>query len=434
MKKASSKRTLPLLGAGILAAGILTAAGLPGEEAAYTGSPAVSAAYSPAAAATQPVVPDSRAAEAKAGIRTDKQEAAFVQLQQVRFLTATTGWMIRSDSAPSGKQTLRLVVTQDGMRSLTEHKLPGDYAAGIGLSDAQTGWVLVYEAPRKTSGTVSGYSRARLLHTRDGGKTWKTQWSKTGSYPASSQRENAVTVVGPRSAYAIIGPDLLVTRDGRSWSKAAFGRQDFVPTQVSFANARNGWAAGTMPPHEDDSDARVVSVLHTSDGGRIWSKQLTVGPTNENSDSSQLRSAALDFVDAKTGFLLTDDPSTMTGVLYRTTNGGASWRMVNGGLRSHRPLITGMDFADGQAGWLYASPGAGPVEGGLMITRDGGKTFAHEPDAGYDLSFAQYFKSGSGYAAGRTFEGEDYLTRTRDGGETWTPVYRPYSVPGRSAE
>ena len=386
MKKTPNKRVLPLLGAGILAAGILTAAGTP----------------------------------------TEQPDAKFIQLQQMRFLSATTGWIICSDSTPKGKQPLQLLVTQNGTRSWTKHKIPGDYAAGLGLSNAQKGWALVYESPRKTAGTVTGYSRARLLYTTDGGKSWKTQWSQDGTYPASSLRENALAAAGPQSAYAIVGSDLLVTRNGRTWSKTVFDRQDFVPTHVSFANARSGWVAGTMPPHEDNPDARVVSVLHTSDGGRTWSKQLTVGPTNENSDSSQFRSAALDFVDAKTGFLLTDDPSTITGVLYRTTNGGASWRMVNGELRSHRPLLTGMDFVDGQTGWLSASPGAGPVEGGLMITRDGGWTFVHEPDAGYDMGSAQSFKSGSGYVIGHTVEGQDYLTRTRDGGETWMTAYRPY--------
>lgn len=397
MNKPDRKTIFFLLGAGLLTAGIAARTGLLTDRTA-------------------------EAAEGS-GAHVAAETNAFMQLQQMNFLSATTGWVVRAGDSRTQKQPLHLLVTRDGSRSWSEQPLPGQYAAGAGLSDADTGWALVYDGSKQTLGTV-GYSRARLLHTADGGKSWQTQWSRAGAYTDSFPPQNNLVVTGDHSAYAIVGDRLLFTRDGSAWSTAVFGQAGFVPEHLSFADAKNGWVVGTMPPRAGAIDAKAVVVLHTADGGRTWNRQLAAGPTDEdNSDSSTLRSAAIDFADAKNGFMLTDDISMMAGDLYRTTDGGHTWTKVYAKLRSHRPTLAGLSFIDGKKGWTYASPGAGPIDGGLMITRDGGKSFASEPDAGYDLSHAQYFASGNGYAAGRTVDGQDYLSRTRDGGDTWTVVY-----------
>ncbi|NGZ76350.1 WD40/YVTN/BNR-like repeat-containing protein [Saccharibacillus alkalitolerans] len=411
------KIILPLLGAGILTAGIAMGAGLSGQdtaEAAGRSKPA------PAAASSLPASPSSFTAAAGNEAKT---EAEFVRLQQIRFLNATTGWMVRSGDSDADRQPLRLLTTHDSGRSWSEQRLPGQYAAGLGLSSAKAGWALVYDGASEKSGTVS-YSRARLLHTKDSGRTWQTQWSRAVSYTEEFPTKNNLVATGGTGAYALVGGRLLITHDGSAWSEAPLGYPEFEPQHVSFADAKNGWVSGTMPPFKGAVDAKDVVVLHTSDGGKTWKKQLAAGPTDEeNSDSSGLRSAALDFPDAKTGFLLTDDPSMMAGDLYRTTDGGKKWTKVHAKLRSHRPLLTGMDFVDAQKGWIFASPGAGPVEGGLLMTRDGGKTFVNGTEAGYDVDFAQRFAGGKGYAAGSMADGQNYLTRTLDDGKTWEIIY-----------
>lgn len=427
MKKPNRKVLFPLFASSLLIAAAAAGSGLPtGQtaEAAHaneartltsTGSESFSASSSAQPSTTIDSRIDKTAETA--------ESTEFMQLQQMNFLSATTGWVVRAGNSRTQKQPLRLLVTQDGSRSWTKQKLPGQYAAGLGLSSADSGWALVYDGSKKTSGTVA-YSRARLLHTADGGKSWQTQWSRAGTYTDSFPPQNNVVVTGNKSAYAIVGNQLLMTRDGRTWSGSVRNQPGFVPEHLSFSDAQNGWAAGTMPSRTGAVDDNVVAVLHTADGGRSWNRQLAAGPTDEdNSDSSSLRSAAIDFADAKNGFMLTDDISMMAGDLYRTTDGGHTWTKVYAKLRSHRPTLVGLSFIDGKKGWIYASPGAGPIDGGLMITRDGGKSFASEPDAGYDLSFAEYFASGNGYAVGRTANGQDYLSRTRDGGDTWKVVY-----------
>ncbi|OWR31825.1 hypothetical protein CDO73_04915 [Saccharibacillus sp. O23] len=347
-----------------------------------------------------------------------------MEIQQIHFLSATTGWMIQNqDGSLKTQRPLELVSTRDGGRSWSKQAMPGQLATGLGFADAKNGWAVVYDGNKaKDLAQSSVYARADIVHTADGGRTWQTQWSQASTYAASFPAGRYLVVADKSHAYAIVENKLMMLR-GDKWSPAAFGRKDFVPQHLSFADARNGWVSGIMPAASGAIDSYDVVVMHTSDGGRTWSKQFAAGGTDENSDPEMLSSRAIDFADSHNGYLLTDDPSMMAGDLYRTSDGGAHWTKVQSKLRSHRPTLTDMDFADGKNGWLSAAPGAGPNEGGLMITRDGGRTFESAEGVGYDLSFVQLAKSGKGFAVGGTSMNRDYLVRTDDGGKSWSAVY-----------
>ncbi len=439
------KQLTPLLTAGVIAAGVITGLALP--QSATTADPAAgassvsrspsasgTAANSGAAALTSapsafsaavsssPVVPASfitPGSEAK----TDPAPL-YLDIQQIHFLSATTGWIIQNqDGSLKTEQPLELVSTRDGGRSWSKQAMPGQLATGLGFADAKNGWAIVYDRNKATDFTQSSvYARAGIVHTADGGKTWQTQWSQASTHTESFPASRRLVVADKSHAYAIVENKLMMLR-GDKWASAVFGQKDFVPQHLSFADARNGWVSGIMPASSGAIDAYEVAVMHTSAGGRTWSKQFAAGGTDENSDTETLGSRAIDFADRNNGYLLTDDLSMMAGDLYRTSDGGAHWTKAQSKLRAHRPTLTDMDFADGKNGWLSAAPGAGPNEGGLMITRDGDKTFESADGAGYDLSFVQLMKSGSGYAVGGTSMNRDYLMRTDDGGKSWSVVY-----------
>ncbi|MDO3409991.1 hypothetical protein QWJ34_09485 [Saccharibacillus sp. CPCC 101409] len=354
-------------------------------------------------------------------------------IEQMRFLNGKTGWIVRADSPvpDRAKQPLRLLTTRDGAASWSaERTMPGRYAAGLDPVSADSGWALVYDGPEERDLTPY-YTSARIVHTSDGGRTWQTQWSGKANYQDTFPARNDLMMSSAKNGYAIVNGKLLTTTDGRSWKAASLGQEGFVPQHLTHSGSGNVWVSGVMPPRKGAVDALVVAVLHTTDGGKSWTRQLAAGPVDEeNSDSSQLRSGGLDFADAKNGFLLTHDPSMLAGDLYRTSDGGKTWKKAQSKLRSGRPTLTALDFVDGRSGWIAASPGAGPIEGGLMMTSDGGKTFESSLKAGDDVSFAQHFADGNGYAVGTRSAAADYLVRTDDGGQSWSPVY-PSILPAR---
>ncbi|OWA35969.1 hypothetical protein B9G55_08820 [Saccharibacillus sp. O16] len=467
LPKKPSRWLAPLLTVGVIAAGVLTGLGLPtlstnadpsravhhsnsvssssplaasgshtftsgGNTAKETGASSTSA-FSPSDSAPPSApnasTPASKPAPSGSFVTVGSPVKAdpapqYLDIQQMHFLSATTGWMIQNqDGSEKVKQPLKLITTQDGGRHWSEQSMPGQLATGLGLASAKEGWAILYDRNKATDFTQNSvYARVQIVHTTDGGRSWQSQWSQASTYTDSFPASSNLVVTGKNSAYAIIEGKLLILR-GSSWSQAAFGQKNFTAQHLSFTDARSGWVSGIMPPKEGAVDAYDVVVLHTSDGGRTWSKQLAAGGTDENSDTNTLNSRALDFADNKNGYLLTDDLSMMAGDLYRTRDGGAHWSKVQSKLRSHRPTLTDMDFADAQNGWISAALGAGPVEGGLMTTRDGGQSFEQTTGAGYDVGFIQLLNKENGYAVGATSMNRDYLLRTQDGGKSWSQLY-----------
>ena len=148
--------------------------------------------------------------------------------------------------------------------------------------------------------------------TVDGGRNWKL-----------TNRNNeffAVYALDERTSWAW-GDWLERTDDGgNTWNKLydLNGRMEIISTH--FINKDEGWAAGLEIPESFSSRVRnpdapksIGILLHTKDGGKNWDRMAT--PT----DSAFHR---VSFFDSKHGWLLGPDR------LYRTIDGGRSWRTV----------------------------------------------------------------------------------------------------------
>ena len=81
---------------------------------------------------------------------------------------------------------------------------------------------------------------------------------------------------------------------------------------IKFTDAANGWAVGLDGV-----------ILHTSNGGLLWSSQDSNSPDCNGFPCSL---NAVSFVDALTGVAVGD-----AGVILRTTNGGTTWTLQNSG-------------------------------------------------------------------------------------------------------
>ena len=150
---------------------------------------------------------------------------------------------------------------------------------------------------------------------------------------------------------------LLATTDGgEHWEQRRRPVEDALH-EIVFTDASTGWIVCERsvfaPMAKDES---VSYLLKTSDGGESWARvDVTRG------EDVDIKLAGLRFADAEHGWVYGEQ-----GVLYATSDGGATWSRQR---VPTRHLLLGGAFADAQHGWLSG--------GGLTLlrTEDGGENW-----------------------------------------------------------
>lgn len=197
-----------------------------------------------------------------------------------------------------------------------------------------------------------------VFNTDDGGQSWKTL--DTGS----TARANAVYAASP-SVVMVIGPTGVRRSTDSGGSFDTVRGDAVVRTPLSDAD-RAGSAIVAWGPQD---------VILSADGGKTWrtvakpGKYKTVKVKGKKRKVNRLGVRKVDFVDARTGFLL-----DTSGRVWRTTNGGKAWTELPGvGTDGAR----GMSFSSARSGYLVVST-FGDVRtptGFLLRTDDGGATW-----------------------------------------------------------
>ena len=159
------------------------------------------------------------------------------------------------------------------------------------------------------------------------------------------------------------------------------------------------------------------NLYQSSDSGRNWTNIGSNLPANTGFSSYPLIINSLTYVVSVQGGF---GANRLTGI-YRTTNGGVSWRRVSGQGPSGPPLMT----ANGSIYW--------PANGGLLKSTDAGSTWAQ---VGSDLQPVTPLELSDGKLVS---VGATNLVISADGGATWSPFgptlpFKPAGViysPGR---
>lgn len=283
--------------------------------------------------------------------------------QDVSFLDASRGFGIGTASDPSA-----LVRTEDGGAtwSLVDAKLTRPLA--ISFVDAGSGWAVAENSA----------SARQILHTGDGGRTW----TPTAALPVDQANGLAPFYPYLRFFSASEGlvepqewPQTTVARSrdgGKTWSpQGLLTRKPGSWIKVAFATPDHGFAAVQNPREGFGTD--TVTLQKTDDGGRTWANL----PALEGDYWVQ----GLAFPSADRAFLLVlRDPLSPqpTAQLLQTADGGKTWQTspVTAGdanpLPDAPPEATRLFFVDNSHGWIL-------TPGGMLATRDGGRTWSVLP-------------------------------------------------------
>lgn len=201
-------------------------------------------------------------------------------------------------------------------------------------------------------------------------------------YDAAFPNPQQAVIVGARGR-------VLVThnRHPNLWSPRESGTKELL-TCLSFANEREGWAAG-----------HGGVILHTSDAGASWEILRESRPDNQPL-------FAIQFLSTQEGFAC-----GAFGTLLKTIDGGRTWQSLSPGLDT---MYNGMAFVDGRNGFLAGEFGT------LLRTSDGGLSW-EKLDLGDHRGswFGMLLLSRDEILV---FGIAGALIRSQDGGQTWSSV------------
>jgi hypothetical protein len=175
--------------------------------------------------------------------------------------------------------------------------------------------------------------RRQLLHTNDGGQSWKRLPPSAlhlGDLPAGIWQPSFATSTEGLASLALGGQDARLVADtgnlaatsdgGRSWHRTEPPCRHSDGVAVSFPSPAAAWAVCTQTPGAGSQDK---TILTSTDGGDQWHRIVQVSLEHANrgglSEGGYIQS--LPFSETGLGFLLSD-----LGAVYRTEDGGYQWQ------------------------------------------------------------------------------------------------------------
>lgn len=212
------------------------------------------------------------------------------------------------------------------------------------------------------------------------------------------------------SVFAIATAGLGYVHPNLAFGFAAPATAAYTVTALDFVDAATGWVVVGFPSGNH-------AMLHTSDGGESWTRQLT--------DPAGGHASYLKFFDSAVGVyaLLGTRP-----LLHRTSDGGRTWRSLPA--LSASATVLSWSFVDSYNGWMLVSPGdQSPAV--LYRTQDSGASWTDlgppvsPPDQAFQVHFA-YLTTGWLTTA----SSGPYTYQTGDFGETWTRTPLPAPLAG----
>ena len=227
-------------------------------------------------------------------------------------------------------------------------RIPG-MLTDIHMIDEHTGWAVSWD--------VVGTGSYSILRTTDGGRHWTGTLRCTSTQSAGRgfmvpcfmdfHSATVATVLAPESVQGTPGGQarIFVTGDGGKTWRVSVVNASPLETAAVFVDGMHGWFLGTddFPGNDSGSSyiGKNISLYRTSDGGATWKKigsrpavsQLPVTSDDAYGIVPFAASARMQFLDQTTGWL--------AGTSYRKDNTSFCWLYVthDGGSTWHQISI-----------------------------------------------------------------------------------------------
>jgi photosystem II stability/assembly factor-like uncharacterized protein len=312
---------------------------------------------------------------------------ASSRTDDIWFLDANEGWAVNSNG--------HILHTADGGDSWRRQlALPGAYLRCVGFANAQLGFV----------GTLT--PNRSLYRTSDGGATWTRVDGLPDEAPPAVC---GLSVVNERVAYGsgTNFPDqptgVVKTVDGgATWTATRLDEHATLLVDCLFRDEQTGWVVGgkaddgVQDPTRDDVSAVV---LHTEDGGMTWENRLA-GMAGELPKGEWGWKIA--FLDDDVGYVSLENDAD--GAVLKTTDGGRTWSRKPVNDQQGNANLEGIGFVDAMHGWTGGWGDSSFTGGFTSETRDGGETWTDANEVGKFLNRFRFIRAPElvGYASGDT--------------------------------
>lgn len=241
-----------------------------------------------------------------------------------------------------------------------------------------------------SKGWVISHNTGLVLHTSNGGESWKIQARLNEGYLESifflDKKRGFICGDGGRIYQTVDG--------GANWKLIGDFEKTAAFYTVHFFNKQRGFATGI------DSKNRQALFIETQDGGKTWrdrKKELEI---------AGVLTDAVYALDKKTLFI-----SGPAGYVLFTKDGGKTWgdfeTKMEGGVR-------GLFFQDKQVGWAVGHNGL------LFKISDGGRSWEKQQQLSDSLLRSAAFSSLThGFIVGNRDKNGVSLWSSNDEGKTW---------------
>ena len=239
--------------------------------------------------------------------------------------------------------------------------------------------------------------------SKNHGRTWERMFVKTSGFPPQTGgwTLQSLSFIDSQKGWAS-GSVVISTKDGgRTWKEVKLPRW-MRKIKVNFLNESIGYIVGSIAVRDKHTDVTKpgIQVYKTVNGGKTWRKSY--------SDSTSHTPWEILTLDEKTTLLIIDG-----NILLRTENGGKTWQKVYERLYGGVKSVS--QSPDGNL-WLFGNDN-------ILFSTDFGKTWRKPKSlsntiVNHDWWSVDFNKKGLGVAVSE----DAAIALTKDGGKTWSEV------------